>query len=81
MNSPFVLRQISSEPGSFLARLLATGESADERIAQLFERFLVRRPTPAELSQSREIVSQGGPKAWEDLQWLLVNKVEFLHNY
>jgi hypothetical protein len=81
MNSPFVLRQISAEPGSFLARLLASGESVDEKITRLFERFLVRRPSPGELLQAREVVSSGGAKAWEDLQWLLVNKVEFLHMY
>lgn len=81
MNSPFVLRQIQAAPGSFLAQLLATDAPVDAKITRLFERFLVRRPTPEEMEQARQVVGSGAGKNWEDLQWLLVNKVEFIHNY
>lgn len=81
MNSPFVLRQIQAVPGSFLAQLLATDAPVDAKITRLFERFLVRRPTPEEMEQARQVVGSGAGKNWEDLQWLLVNKVEFIHNY
>jgi hypothetical protein len=46
----------------------------------LYERFLIRRPTATEVTDAKEIV-KGGPAGWEDLQWLLVNRVEFVHNF
>jgi hypothetical protein len=81
MNSPFVLRQIKSLPGSYLSGLRAESLPDEERIVRLFERFLVRRPDPGELAMAREVVRDSSEKAWEDLQWLLVNKVEFVHNF
>jgi hypothetical protein len=81
MNSPFVLRQIKATPGSFLYGLLQRPDSTDERISVLFERFLVRKPDSVELARSREIVANNSQREWEDLQWLLVNKVEFVHNF
>lgn len=81
MNSPFVLRQIKASPGSFLSGLLQRPEPADEKIVSLFERFLVRGPSAGELASARQLVRGNTPQAWEDLQWLLVNKVEFVHNF
>jgi hypothetical protein len=52
----------------------------DEKIARLYERFLVRQPTPTEVADAKDIV-KGGPEGWEDLQWVLVNRVEFVHNF
>jgi hypothetical protein len=80
MNSPFVQRQIQAKEGSFLVGLLKQELPEEEKIGRLFERFLVRRPTPAELVQAKQLVTSGSD-GWEDLQWLLVNKVEFVHNF
>ena len=81
MNSPFVLRQIKAAPGSYLARLMQENVSDEEKIGRLFERFLVRRPTPEELRVAKDLVAGQTQKGWEDVQWLLLNKVEFLHNF
>ena len=81
MNSPFVLRQIKAAPGSFVSTLIQKDISTDEKISSLFERFLVRRPTDDELASAREVVKKNAQQGWEDLQWLLVNKVEFVHNF
>jgi hypothetical protein len=81
MNSPFVLRQIQADPGSYLARLLEEKIPDDEKIVRLFERFLIRRPTEPELVAAKKLVTNQSQKGWEDVQWLLVNKVEFLHNF
>lgn len=81
MNSPFVLRQVKAAPGSFVSTLVKKDKSNDEKINTLFERFLIRRPTDDELASARDVVKSNEPQAWEDLQWLLVNKVEFVHNF
>jgi hypothetical protein len=81
MNSPFVLREIRAAPGSYLSKLLEQSISEDEKITRLFQRFLIRGPAKEELAAARRVVSGTGTKGWEDLQWLLVNKLEFLHNF
>ncbi|HXH23857.1 MAG TPA: DUF1553 domain-containing protein [Vicinamibacterales bacterium] len=82
MNSPFVLKQIQAAENSYLAGLLKQDLPADEKVARLFQRFLMRTPTAEELAQARRVVAaENGVKGWEDLQWLLVNKVEFVHNF
>jgi len=80
MNSPFVLRQIKAAPNSYLARLLAQDLPDEEKISRLFERFLMRRATRDEIVQAKPVIARG-QAGWEDLQWLLVNKVEFVHNF
>jgi hypothetical protein len=81
MNSPFVLKQVQNAKGSYLETLLADNKLDDEqRIDRLFERFLIRNPTTDELAQSKDIVKSRA-NGWEDLQWLLVNMVEFVHNF
>ncbi|MGH9147153.1 MAG: DUF1553 domain-containing protein [Vicinamibacterales bacterium] len=80
MNSPLVHRQIRAAEGSYLSGLLKQALPEEEKINRMFERFLVRRPTPDELTHAKKVVA-GGPEGWEDLQWLLVNRVEFVHNF
>ncbi|MBK5295097.1 MAG: DUF1553 domain-containing protein [Acidobacteriia bacterium] len=82
MNSPFVLNRTKPLPGSFLKELLSKESSPDaDRITALFQRFLVRAPRQEELAQAKDIIATSGARGWEDLQWLLINKVEFLFNY
>jgi hypothetical protein len=83
MNSPFVLRQVSAAPGGFLAGLLNRQPAANDRekIEEIFERFLMRKPTAEEMALAMDIVQTDNRKGWEDLQWLLVNKVEFVFNF
>jgi hypothetical protein len=81
MNSPFVLRQVKAEGGSFLAGLLAEDRPAAANVTRLFERILQRRPSADELAMAADLVATRGRQGYEDLQWLLVNKVEFVFNY
>jgi hypothetical protein len=80
MNSPLVRRLVQASEGSYLAGLLKEPLADEERIDRLFQRFLVRRATPEEIARSKAVV-QAGPGGWVDLQWLLVNKVEFVHHF
>ena len=75
-----LLDQIKAKDGSYLAGLLKQDLTDTERIMRLFQRFLVRKPTQQEITQARGVI-KSGQTGWEDLQWLLVNKVEFVHNY
>ena len=81
MNSPFVLRRLKPVPGSFAAQLKARAAGDEELITEMFERFLVRRPDARELAFAKDLLKTNPDKALEDLQWLLVNKLEFLFNY
>lgn len=81
MNSPFVLRQVKAELGSFLGKLLDVQLPAADTITRLFERFLQRYPSREELAMAKDLVATRGRQGYEDLQWLLLNKVEFVFNY
>lgn len=80
MNSPWVMHQIKAAPGSFLAQLNAGNLNEEQKITRLFERFLSRRPSPEEMAMAKDVVLTYGSKGWEELQWLLVNKLDFLFN-
>lgn len=80
MNSPWVMNQIKAAPGSFLAQLNAGNLNEEQKITRLFERFLSRRPSPEEMAMAKDVVLTYGLKGWEELQWLLVNKLDFLFN-
>lgn len=81
MNSPWVMRQVQASPGSYLQKLLNSDSPDPEKVTQLFERFLIRKPKADELAMAKDLVATDGKKGYEDLQWLLVNKLEFLFNY
>ncbi len=83
MNSPFVMKQVKASPGSFLAQLLDRQPAPAEEpaVSELFERFLLRKPTAAEAAMAKDLIQTSGRKGYEDLQWLLINKVEFIFNY
>ncbi len=81
MNSPVVKEKIRAAPHSYLGGLLAQQLSDDEMIRKLFLRFLVRVPSDKELAIAQTLVKPDRTKGFEDLQWLLVNKVEFIFNY
>ena len=83
MNSPIVKDRAKARPGSFLARALADSKLTDaELVDRLFWRFLTRAPGGEEKDRSLTLLAERGRKPGaEDLQWLLMNKVEFLFNY
>ncbi len=81
MNGPFVREKIKPAPGSYLAKLLDRNLPDDELIRQLYWKFLSRAPDTSELALAQELLAANRRQGLEDLQWLLVNKVEFLFNY
>ena len=81
MNSPWIMRQVQASPGSYLSSLLQTKQTDEDKVRQLFERFLSRKPSAEELATAKDLVATSNRKGYEDLQWLLMNKLEFLFNY
>ncbi len=81
MNSKLVKEKSRVLPGSHLARLIADGLAGEELVQSLYWQFLTRGPDQQELEDSMQLLaSRGAAAGGEDLQWLLMNKLEFLFN-
>jgi hypothetical protein len=84
MNNSFVMTRIHrNNAGSTVARLLADPNLTPEQIiTQLYLSTLSRYPTEAELSKLIPyFASLGRQGATESVQWVLLNKVDFMFNY
>lgn len=83
MNDPMVMTRIhQANQGSRVATLLAQTSDATTIITQLFLSTLSRRPTAQELASFSPAFAQLGARvAAENLQWVLLNKLDFLFNY
>jgi hypothetical protein len=81
MNSPWVMGQTKANVGSYLAQTLNAAYTDTQKIERLFERFLTRKPSSQELALAKDLVATSGRAGYEDLQWLLMNKLEFLFQY
>jgi hypothetical protein len=83
LNSPVLLNRIhQSNQGSHVAILLSQTSDAQTIISDLFLNTLSRPPTEQETALYTPIFQQlGNQVAAENLQWVLLNKVDFLFNY
>jgi hypothetical protein len=82
MNSPFVMSRIhQNNQGSRVQGLLSQNADAQTIIEQLFLNTLSRPPTSQELALFTPAFQQGNRPAAEGLQWILLNKLDFLFNY
>jgi len=83
MNNQFVMTRIhQANAGSRVSQLLAQGANAQTIIQQLFLNTLSRPATSAEVALFTPMFQQQGNRvAAEGLQWLLLNKMDFVFNY
>jgi hypothetical protein len=83
MNSPFVMQRIhQNNAGSRVEGLLSLNLTPAQIVAQMFQHTLARRVTEQELALYTPLFQQFGHRAaTESLQWLLMNKLEFIFNY
>jgi len=81
MNSTFVTNKVTAQGSSIVARLLQTPISDSDLLERLFLQTLSRRPTAQE--QQAALARRGKSRTeWaEDIQWALLNKLDFLFNY
>ncbi len=84
MNNSFVMGRLhKGNAGSAVAKLLAdTAATPEQIITQLYLNTLSRKPSAAEVTKlTPYFTSLGKQGATESLQWVLLNKVDFLFNY
>jgi hypothetical protein len=82
MNSPFITAKVSAQASSTVTRLLQS-EPSDELLVQaIFLHTLSRLPSAAENTVALARRSGRTRTEWaEDLQWALLNKLDFSFNY
>lgn len=83
LNNTFVMNRIhQNNQGSRVQTLLSQNSDAPAIIRQLFLNTLSRPPSADELALFTSTFQQQGNRvAAENLQWLLLNKMDFLFNY
>jgi hypothetical protein len=82
MNSTFVTEKTAAAFGqTAVARILQLQLTDDELIDQLFMNTLSRRPTAEERRAAVARRSRNRTEWAEDMQWALINKLEFSFNY
>lgn len=82
MTSPTVVDRVSAKANTALQRLLDSRKTDAELVEELFLSTLARQPKPAENEVALRILKEGDRKQKaEDIQWALLNTVEFLLNH
>jgi hypothetical protein len=82
MTAPTVVDRVGNRSSSRLQQLMAARKNDRELIEELFLATLSRRPRPEELDVASGILRDGNrTERAEDLQWALLNTVEFLLNH
>ncbi|MFN0119465.1 MAG: DUF1549 and DUF1553 domain-containing protein [Blastocatellia bacterium] len=81
MNSPFVTKRVLAEGDSLVAQLVRSGKPAADIVDELYLATLSRRPLPEEKKIAVEWLTQDRRQGAEDLQWGLLNKLDFVFNY
>ncbi len=80
MNSSFVTRRVRAEGGSLVQQLMASPKTSGEIVDTLYLATLSRYPTPREKTVAVGWLDADRANA-SDLQWVLLNKVDFVFNY
>jgi uncharacterized protein DUF1549/uncharacterized protein DUF1553 len=81
MNSPFVTRRVRAEGGSHVEQLVRSAKTDGEVVDALFLATLSRPPVPAERQVALSWLDADRQQGAEDLQWSLLNKLDFVFNY
>jgi hypothetical protein len=80
MNSSFVTRRVRAQGGSLVERLITSSKTNAEIVDALYLATLSRYPMPEERQLAVSWLDQDRKSA-EDLQWTLLNKMDFVFNY
>ena len=81
MNSKFVTSRVTATGGSFSRTMLDSNLTEDQIVDAMYLRSLSRKPTEHEREIARYWITENRQIGIEDLQWSLLNKLDFLFNY
>jgi hypothetical protein len=81
MNSPFVNRRVRAEGGSRVDQLVRSNLTSTQLVEQLYLATLSRPPLPEESRVAAAWLEEDRRQGAEDLQWSLLNKLDFVFNY
>ena len=81
MNSKFVTSRVTASDGSFSKTMLDSSLTDDQIVEAMYLRSLSRKPTEPEREVARSWIAENREIGIEDLQWSLLNKLDFLFNY
>lgn len=81
MNSPFVNKRVKADGGGRVERLVKSDKSNAAIVEELYVATLSRPPRPEEKKLALEWLEADRKQGAEDLQWSLLNKLDFVFNY
>lgn len=81
MNSGVVNERVLSKNGSRVEKLLKSVKNDAEIIDELFLASVSRLPTPAEKEVALQEMEKDKARAAENIQWVLLNSIEFVLNH
>jgi Protein of unknown function (DUF1549)/Protein of unknown function (DUF1553) len=81
MNNPFVTRRVQATGNSLVQQLLLRESDDQKLIEQLYLATLSRPPLLEETKLAMSWLAQNRQQGAEDLQWSLLNKLDFVFNY
>ena len=81
MNSPFVSRRVRAAGGGTVEELVNSARSPGEIVDEMYLRTLSRPPLSSERELAGKWLEQDRRQGAEDLQWCLLNKLDFVFNY
>ncbi|MFN0084887.1 MAG: DUF1549 domain-containing protein [Blastocatellia bacterium] len=81
MNSPFVTRRVQAANHSLVEQLIHSAANDAEIVDRLYLATLSRAPSPREKRIALEWLAPDRRQGAEDLQWSLLNKLDFIFNY
>jgi hypothetical protein len=81
MNSKFVSKRVDTKTASFAKQMLDSTLTSDQIVESMYLKSLSRRPSSSERELAKTWIDQDRTMGIEDLQWSLLNKLDFLFNY
>jgi hypothetical protein len=81
MNSKFVTSRVLTSRAGFSKTMFDSALTDDQMVEAMYLRSLSRKPTAQECDIARSWVAENRVVGIEDLQWSLLNKLDFLFNY
>jgi hypothetical protein len=81
MNSPFVNKRVKAENGSRVEQLVKSEKSNEAIVDELYLATLSRKPRDEEKQLAVTWLEADRKQGAEDLQWSLLNKLDFIFNY